>query len=179
MSSAVAMRRLLMHGVSEGYLRVFDVQLADRLADVSTNQDTTQDAAQDALLLLTAALCSYAVGRGNTCLSLTDCSKFEFFTSKSDQSRLDLAADAGLIVSGERILPPSPDTWRRQLLAQTVVGEQGEATPLIIHGSDHLYLGRYFELEQRLIGRLEHFVCLLYTSPSPRDGLLSRMPSSA
>ena len=25
----------------------------------------------------------------------------------------------------------------------------------------------------------EHEVCLLYTSPSPRDGLLSRMPSSA
>ena len=24
-----------------------------------------------------------------------------------------------------------------------------------------------------------HQVCLLYTSPSPRDGLLSRMPSSA
>ena len=24
-----------------------------------------------------------------------------------------------------------------------------------------------------------HRVCLLYTSPSPRDGLLSRMPSSA
>ena len=24
-----------------------------------------------------------------------------------------------------------------------------------------------------------HFACLLYTSPSPRDGLLSRMPSSA
>ena len=26
---------------------------------------------------------------------------------------------------------------------------------------------------------LEHYICLLYTSPSPRDGLLSRMPSSA
>ena len=25
----------------------------------------------------------------------------------------------------------------------------------------------------------EHTPCLLYTSPSPRDGLLSRMPSSA
>ena len=24
-----------------------------------------------------------------------------------------------------------------------------------------------------------HIPCLLYTSPSPRDGLLSRMPSSA
>ena len=34
----------------------------------------------------------------------------------------------------------------------------------------------------RLIGGLavpEWFPCLLYTSPSPRDGLLSRMPSSA
>ena len=26
---------------------------------------------------------------------------------------------------------------------------------------------------------IKHIVCLLYTSPSPRDGLLSRMPSSA
>ena len=26
---------------------------------------------------------------------------------------------------------------------------------------------------------MRHHVCLLYTSPSPRDGLLSRMPSSA
>ena len=25
----------------------------------------------------------------------------------------------------------------------------------------------------------KHWTCLLYTSPSPRDGLLSRMPSSA
>ena len=30
----------------------------------------------------------------------------------------------------------------------------------------------------RIIGCL-HMTCLLYTSPSPRDGLLSRMPSSA
>ena len=29
------------------------------------------------------------------------------------------------------------------------------------------------------LDRLEIEVCLLYTSPSPRDGLLSRMPSSA
>ena len=32
-------------------------------------------------------------------------------------------------------------------------------------------------IQQEKIGRL--FPCLLYTSPSPRDGLLSRMPSSA
>ena len=28
-------------------------------------------------------------------------------------------------------------------------------------------------------GTAMHSICLLYTSPSPRDGLLSRMPSSA
>ena len=31
----------------------------------------------------------------------------------------------------------------------------------------------------RLTGRWSWATCLLYTSPSPRDGLLSRMPSSA
>ena len=32
---------------------------------------------------------------------------------------------------------------------------------------------------RRRAGHTELFSCLLYTSPSPRDGLLSRMPSSA
>ena len=39
------------------------------------------------------------------------------------------------------------------------------------------------DLNLRCNGDIEvdhhHTVCLLYTSPSPRDGLLSRMPSSA
>ena len=32
---------------------------------------------------------------------------------------------------------------------------------------------------QALVSAVQPYVCLLYTSPSPRDGLLSRMPSSA
>ena len=42
-----------------------------------------------------------------------------------------------------------------------------------------------FKKDPRLLDRGEgvyywnHKGCLLYTSPSPRDGLLSRMPSSA
>ena len=32
---------------------------------------------------------------------------------------------------------------------------------------------------QKDSARPQDYVCLLYTSPSPRDGLLSRMPSSA
>ena len=37
------------------------------------------------------------------------------------------------------------------------------------------------EIVKRLteLVRVESYSCLLYTSPSPRDGLLSRMPSSA
>ena len=31
----------------------------------------------------------------------------------------------------------------------------------------------------RVEGDTIYYACLLYTSPSPRDGLLSRMPSSA
>ena len=31
----------------------------------------------------------------------------------------------------------------------------------------------------RVAGNVLDIFCLLYTSPSPRDGLLSRMPSSA
>ena len=47
---------------------------------------------------------------------------------------------------------------------------------------------RNFDMFSRLRGWQPHFYaaninhtsgCLLYTSPSPRDGLLSRMPSSA
>ena len=34
-------------------------------------------------------------------------------------------------------------------------------------------------LKDYLIQDYHFFDCLLYTSPSPRDGLLSRMPSSA
>ena len=33
--------------------------------------------------------------------------------------------------------------------------------------------------QEELAQRLQAMGCLLYTSPSPRDGLLSRMPSSA
>ena len=36
----------------------------------------------------------------------------------------------------------------------------------------------YIENEISHMG-MDSFICLLYTSPSPRDGLLSRMPSSA
>ena len=43
---------------------------------------------------------------------------------------------------------------------------------------DDLKTWNRFQVSQ-LYYWLKHINCLLYTSPSPRDGLLSRMPSSA
>ena len=43
-----------------------------------------------------------------------------------------------------------------------------------------LVRGRVLTAENsKVLSILLLYVCLLYTSPSPRDGLLSRMPSSA
>ena len=43
------------------------------------------------------------------------------------------------------------------------------------------WLGGLLEADTLEVKRdfIAHKTCLLYTSPSPRDGLLSRMPSSA
>ena len=60
----------------------------------------------------------------------------------------------------------------------------GDATALIngVGGIGHETARLCRELGMRVIGidpRQEYKVCLLYTSPSPRDATLSRMPSSA
>ena len=52
----------------------------------------------------------------------------------------------------------------REWNSQPIEGELGDLQSIIDEA-----------LEQHRISRF----CLLYTSPSPRDGLLSRMPSSA
>ena len=41
----------------------------------------------------------------------------------------------------------------------------------------YTYPKYFLELDNKPL--VQNIVCLLYTSPSPRDGLLSRMPSSA
>ena len=49
-------------------------------------------------------------------------------------------------------------------------------------GTLFLWAASYIFPEGEIVGGrrvFENIPCLLYTSPSPRDGLLSRMPSSA
>ena len=59
-----------------------------------------------------------------------------------------------------------------------IVGPNGSGKTSLLRvllGEQDYDSGTIFRPEQLRIG----YVCLLYTSPSPRDGLLSRMPSSA
>ena len=44
---------------------------------------------------------------------------------------------------------------------------------------DKFYYEQKFYNDSIRVAKTEEIACLLYTSPSPRDGLLSRMPSSA
>ena len=53
-----------------------------------------------------------------------------------------------------------------------------ETFALVREASKRVIGERHFDV-QLLGGLALHYGCLLYTSPSPRDGLLSRMPSSA
>ena len=52
-------------------------------------------------------------------------------------------------------------------------------TGAIGESAGSLFATDYFGEEAYLAQTGQLYVCLLYTSPSPRDGLLSRMPSSA
>ena len=96
---------------------------------------------------------------------------------------LGAAADAFVTVSlaGSLFFNISPDASREQVLLYLLVTMIPLAVlaPLIGPAVDR------FRHTQRYVAAGFYFfralccLCLLYTSPSPRDGLLSRMPSSA
>src|SRR5664279_5910428 len=76
-------------------------------------------------------------------------------------ARAAVAAAEAALVAAERALP--------QLLAGPATTKQKNAARP----------GAHQRIEAATRTREQARVCLLYTSPSPRDGLLSRMPSSA
>ena len=82
------------------------------------------------------------------------------------RTKSDLVADAVAELSQQSIEAPDTGALEGDLrvllhwLVDAVNGPLGAAT-------------------LSLLSALPHEPCLLYTSPSPRDGLLSRMPSSA
>ena len=67
-----------------------------------------------------------------------------------------------------------------ELLKKHAIGEGKPVGAIVGYCEDEVVAyGIYFFTFSTFRGRLGIFVCLLYTSPSPRDATLSRMPSSA
>ena len=68
-----------------------------------------------------------------------------------------------------------------------VSGQKVNFRPFLVKEEKLLYLAMESQKEKEMIKAVKTILknctdlksCLLYTSPSPRDGLLSRMPSSA
>ena len=77
-------------------------------------------------------------------------------------------AVASAMVGGEHLLVQA-GTGTGKSLAYLV--------PALLHDSRVVVATATLALQHQLVER--DIPCLLYTSPSPRDGLLSRMPSSA
>ena len=101
------------------------------------------------------------------------------------------AADAPTETDDDRLPPPHPVSALRKLAAQALQTSESQVADL--HVFKRSFDARKRELlavfivdvaltdaamEAPLLARHAGH-CLLYTSPSPRDGLLSRMPSSA
>ena len=64
-------------------------------------------------------------------------------------------------------------------LAKKINGEIVNADSMQVYKQLKILTARPSEKDQKEIKHHLFGICLLYTSPSPRDGLLSRMPSSA
>ena len=72
--------------------------------------------------------------------------------------------------------PPCTEALLRAGIRRVVVGVR-DPNPRVDGGGFALLQAHGLEVVEGVLG--EACACLLYTSPSPRDGLLSRMPSSA
>ena len=90
------------------------------------------------------------------------------------------------LAASVRHLNHAAQNWRR---GKPLWGRRGVAVSLMGSAPCTIYLGDRYDInccavvptDERVLPALWAFCesCLLYTSPSPRDGLLSRMPSSA
>ena len=106
----------------------------------------------------------------------------ECATAKFDES-IDVAVQLGIdakksdqVVRGAVVLPNGTGkTARVAVFAQGAKAEEAKAAGADVVGMDDLAaMVKAGDMPFDVV-----IACLLYTSPSPRDGLLSRMPSSA
>ena len=97
---------------------------------------------------------------------------------------LDLESIEENIFRGESQDIGSPQVFGGQVLGQALTAASRTVKDRNVH-SLHAYFLRRGDFEAPIVYEVDRardggsFSCLLYTSPSPRDATLSRMPSSA
>ena len=92
--------------------------------------------------------------------------------AKVDKGELDEALE--LLLQCERFAPGDPGLAEEMIPALDQAGGAEQADRLFEKMSDF-----YFDVLSKYPESALYHNCLLYTSPSPRDATLSRMPSSA
>ena len=138
---------------------------------------------QNRSLLLEGAVVQDGPSFNNLAMQLRHCCNHPFLINGIMQAEgLDAADDttylkklidsSGKLVVLNELLPKLQEQGHRVLLFSQFV-------MLLDLLENYLRLSHYSyeRLDGSITGKKRH--CLLYTSPSPRDGLLSRMPSSA
>ena len=97
------------------------------------------------------------------------------------EAQLDEPNFQRVMRSYESTVPQDGDLWLVDAASQPITVIVGEPASTLDAGIRNALFSKQEHMEaigSRLGERHVH-ICLLYTSPSPRDGLLSRMPSSA
>ena len=104
---------------------------------------------------------------------------------QTDELLEQIAETSTRLLGAERATIFLPDTSGEQLVGKPATGVEGGQIQIpknagvvgqVFNSGKPARVDDDVQSEQQQINRS---VCLLYTSPSPRDGLLSRMPSSA
>ena len=128
-----------------GALSAIDAEFARALASLVDEPDDA--------VLLGAALASRATREGHVCADLARLAE-----------RPIMGSDGETIAD---FVLPTLDAWRSGLRNSKLVSDGTRRTPLVLDASDRLYLGRYYEDEQRLaralraLGEDHHQVPLL------------------
>ena len=115
--------------------------------------------------------------------SSSSSSSFSGLDSQSRQMRLSLLYQSHRAQKGKL---SRSSTGRKSTLAASYSSSPSSENERSIQVHPHVLSAYAFDVNPNfeltvstVAGRAETKTCLLYTSPSPRDGLLSRMPSSA
>ena len=174
---------VLKHLTATDLRVVIDAAIADKQRGLGTRSIQMADAHRD-------ALASIADGDARHALVLlelaADCAKHIEQNGKTIEV-IDEAVLQEVTRDSFRQFDKGGDQFYDQISAlhKSMRGSDPDAAlywlcRMLDGGCDPLYIARRtLRFASEDIGNADPRACLLYTSPSPRDGLLSRMPSSA